>query len=303
MNLLFITWDFNPSVIPSLNIPRWYGIMWALGYLIGLKILERMFKHEKIDKDWADKTFLYVLLGGILGARFGHCIFYDWEYYSSNPLDMLKIWEGGLASHGGVAGIAIAAYLLSRNVTKKPILWIIDRIVVPTGFAGGLIRLGNLFNHEILGKETTSSIGFKFLRDDSVQLEALQITGTKDLDSAYSMLESTPENFSAYFDLIPIRYPAQLIEAICYFVIFAIMFYFYWRTNAKKLQGFLTGAFFAMVFGARFVIEYIKESQGGTDTNLDLFNMGQRLSIPLVLFGLFLVFRRIKQLKFSKEKE
>lgn len=303
MNLAFVTWDFTPSVIPGWDIPRWYGIMWALGFYLGFLILNRIYKAEKVPESWMDKTFMYVLIGAILGARFGHCFFYDWDYYSSHPLDVLKVWEGGLASHGGVVGIAIAAYLLSKKVTKKHILWVIDRIVVPTGLAGALIRLGNLFNHEILGKETTSSIGFKFLRDDRVDMQqlAMNITQSDNLEGAYTTIQSNPEQYTQYFEALPIRYPAQLIEAICYLVIFAIIFFLYWRSNAGKLQGFLTGTFFALVFGARFCIEYIKESQGGTDTDLDMFNMGQRLSIPLVLFGLFLVFRKIKQLTFSKE--
>jgi prolipoprotein diacylglyceryl transferase len=315
LNLAFITWNFSPSVIPSMDIPRWYGLMWALGYFIGLKILERMFKSEKLPKDWSDKTFMYVLIGGIFGARLGHLFFYEpWfdvtnpagqvikEGFLSHPLSIFKIWEGGLASHGGVVGIAIAAFLLSRYVTKKNILFIIDRIVVPTGFAGGLIRLGNLFNHEIVGKETTSSIGFKFLRHDISEGGAMQMTGKDTPQAAFDAIAHNPA-FAEILASIPIRYPSQLIEAICYFIIFAFMMFLYWKTNASKLQGFLTGMFFTLVFGARFFIEYLKIPQGGTDLGLGLLNTGQKLSIPLVVLGLFLIFRKIKQLKKGKETD
>jgi len=292
-----------------MDIPRWYGISWALGFYLGFLIVNKIFKKEKIDETWIDKTFLYVLVGGILGARIGHCFFYDWDYYSQHPLDVFKVWEGGLASHGGVIGVAIAMFVLSKFVLKVHMLWIVDRIVVPSALAGGLIRLGNLFNHEILGKETTSNLGFKFLRDSDMSNLAIRITDTKitqtdnygqKLAEAYRKIELHPEDYSYYFEQLPIRYPAQLIEALCYFGIFGLIFFLYWRTNAGKLQGFLTGIFFTFVFGTRFLIEYIKENQGGTDTDLDLFNMGQRLSIPLVLLGLFLIFRKIKELK--KEK-
>jgi prolipoprotein diacylglyceryl transferase len=296
MNLLYITWNFNPSVIPNLDVPRWYGLMWLLGYLIGLKLLERMFKHEKAPMEWADKTFMYVLLGGILGARLGHCLFYDWAYYSQNPIEILYIWQGGLASHGGAIGIIIAAYLLSKKVTHKNILWILDRIAVPTAFAGGLIRLGNLFNSEIVGKETTSSIGFKFIRHDIPPNYAMQITGENSVNKAYNTLTNNPA-FTDYIAEVPVRYPSQLIEAIAYFLIFILMMYLYWKTNAKDILGFLLGTFFITIFGARFFIEFLKIEQGGTDSDLGMFNMGQILSIPLVIFGIYLVLRNIKALK------
>jgi prolipoprotein diacylglyceryl transferase len=309
LNLAYITWDFSPSVIPSFDVPRWYGIMWALGYLIGLKILERMFKLEKVNKDWADKTFLYVLIGGILGARLGHLFFYEpWfdqlnaaghiirEGFLSHPLSILKIWEGGLASHGGVIGILIAAYFLSRNVTKKNILWIIDRIAVPTALAASLIRFGNLFNSEIVGKETTSAIGFKFLRHDVYPSVAMNSTGKNTPNEAYNAIANNPA-FADLLAAIPVRYPTQLIEAICYLGIFAVMLYFYLKTNAKDLLGFLVGVFFFLLFMARFFIEYLKIPQGGTDLGLDALNTGQKLSIPLMAIGLFLVFRQLKKLK------
>jgi len=280
-------------------VPRWYGLMWLLGYLIGLKILERMFKHEKVPMEWADKTFMYVLIGGILGARIGHCLFYDWGYYSQNPIEILYIWQGGLASHGGAIGIIIAAYILSKKVTKKSILWIVDRIAVPTSFAGGLIRLGNLFNSEIVGKETTSSIGFKFIRHDIPVNWAVEQTGKSSVNDAYDAIVNNPA-FADVLVSVPVRYPTQLIEAVAYFIIFILMMLLYWKTNAKNLLGFLVGTFFVTIFGARFFIEYLKIEQGGTDSNLGMFNMGQYLSIPLVLIGLYLILRHIKSLKVNK---
>ncbi len=296
MDLLEIVWNFEPRIIPSWRMPVWYGIMWALGFLIGYRILDRMLKFEKAPEEWMDKILVYALIGGVLGARFGHVFFYDWAAYKTNPIEILYIWEGGLASHGGAIGIIIAAYLLSKYVTKKSILWILDRLVVPTAFAAFLIRLGNLFNHEIVGKVTGTDYGFKFLRHDIPSWEAIQLTGTEYLHDAYSMIANDPR-FVDILNQIPNRHPAQLYESICYLVIFGIMMWFYWKTNASQLKGFLLGVFFIFLFGARFIIEFYKELQGGTDDGSSTFNVGQMLSIPLVLFGLYLVLRQIQNVK------
>lgn len=306
MNLLEIVWNFEPRVIPSFKLPAWYGLMWAAGFLVGYRIMDRMLKRENAPEGWMDKILIYSLLGGILGARFGHVFFYDWESYSDNPISMLKIWEGGLASHGGALGIIIATFLLSKYVIKRPMVYILDRLVVPTAFAAFLIRLGNLFNHEIVGKATNSDFGFKFLRHDINQWEAIRLTGTEYLHDAYSMIANDPK-FAYVLEQVPNRYPAQLYEAICYLVIFGLLMWLYWRTNAAKLSGFLLGVFFTLLFSARFFIEFIKESQGGTDDAglIESFgiNMGQILSLPLVLFGLILIFRKIGKLKRSTGEE
>ncbi len=305
-DLLYINWTIDPRVISSWNTPRWYGLMWALGFYLGFLILNRIYKNEKSPDAWMDKTFIYVLVGGVLGARLGHCLFYQPDVYLSNPIEILYIWEGGLASHGGAIGIIIAAILLNRNIINKGILWILDRLVVPTALSAFLIRLGNLFNHEILGKKTDAFFGFKFLRDgesSNLVLEATNTTGiTSDnysdkLNAAYNEVASDPSKYADVFAAIPARYPAQLIEALCYLVFFGILMWLYWKTNAGQIKGFLLGVFFILVFGARFFIEFIKENQDGIDQSLEGLNMGQYLSIPLVLIGLFFVFKGAKSLK------
>ena len=156
----------NPSVVPSWNMPRWYGVMWALGFYLGFLVLNRMYKAEKAPVNWMDSTFLYILIAGILGARLGHCLFYQPDYYLAHPIEILKIWEGGLASHGGAVGIIIAVYFLNRKVIRQNMLWILDRLVVPTALAASLIRLGNLFNHEIVGSPTDLPWAFYFTLND-----------------------------------------------------------------------------------------------------------------------------------------
>jgi phosphatidylglycerol:prolipoprotein diacylglycerol transferase len=298
VDLLAINWDMNPSVIPSLNMPRWYGIMWAVGFYLGYAIMNKIYKSENAPANWMDKTFIYILVAGILGARLGHCLFYQPDHYLQHPIEILKIWEGGLASHGGAFGIILAVFFLNRNVIHQSMLWILDRLVVPTAIAAGLIRMGNLFNHEIVGSVTKSPFGFKFLRHDLDPVQAMQITGQADSDKAYAAI-SDSNNYQNVWEMIPTRHPAQLYEAIFYFLIFGLIFYLYWKTNASALKGFLTGIFFITVFGSRFMIEFIKEDQVAFESGM-LFNMGQILSIPLIIFGIYLVARNLKNLKKGK---
>ncbi|MDX1350849.1 MAG: prolipoprotein diacylglyceryl transferase [Putridiphycobacter sp.] len=310
-DFLFINWTMDPRVISSWNTPRWYGLMWGLGFYLGFLILNRIYKQEKAPEAWMDKTFIYVLVGGVLGARLGHCLFYQPDIYLKNPIEILYIWEGGLASHGGAIGIIIATVLLNRNVIHKGILWILDRLVVPTALAAFLIRLGNLFNHEILGKKTESVLGFKFLRSGeatNVIFEATNTTGITNanysdkLNEAYNIIAANPSKYTEVFAAIPARYPAQLIEAICYLAIFGMLMWFYWKTNAGQIKGFLLGLFFITLFGARFFIEFIKENQDGIDQKLEGLNMGQYLSIPLVAIGVYLVLKGIKTIQLQKTK-
>src|SRR5690606_32719941 len=144
-------------------------------FYLGFLVVNRIYKSEKVPAKWMDKTFVYTLLGGVIGARLGHCFFYDWGYYSANPVEILFIWQGGLASHGGALGIIFTSWLLSKRVFKRSVLWLLDRLVVPTSLAGGLIRMGNLFNHEIVGIRTGNDSGFKFLRHDISDQSAVDI--------------------------------------------------------------------------------------------------------------------------------
>ena len=159
----FITWTANPNLLTSPVTVRWYGLMFAIGFLVGYEIVYRIFKHEGAPEKWLAPLFLYVVVATIVGARLGHVFFYDWSYYSQHPADILKVWEGGLASHGGTLGIIIAIIFYSWHVTKKSVLWTLDRLCIPIGFVGALIRIGNLMNHEIYGGPTSQPWGFRFI--------------------------------------------------------------------------------------------------------------------------------------------
>lgn len=255
-----IVWNVNPEVIPGFPI-RWYGLLFASGFLIGYELLKKMFVREGYPVDWTDKALVYTMVGTIVGARLGHVFFYDWAAYSQNPIEILMIWKGGLASHGAAIGIILAMYFLSRNI-KKSMFWILDRVVITVAQAGILIRIANLMNSEIYGKPTGSDWGFIFKRVDP--------------------------------SLLP-RYPTQIFEAAGYALIFIFLWYSYLKTDIKDYVGKLFGYFLVLIFGTRFFWEFLKENQVGFEDNLAL-NMGQILSIPAVLAGLYFIFSAKKEL-------
>jgi phosphatidylglycerol---prolipoprotein diacylglyceryl transferase len=261
MNMLsFIHWNMNPDLFSIGPITvRWYGLMFALSFIVGYSIVERMFKRENQNEKWLDSLLMYIVIATIVGARLGHVFFYGWDYYSQNLLEIVLVNKGGLASHGGAAGIFIALLIYSKKYTKRNVFWIIDRVVVPTALAAMAIRLGNLFNSEIYGIETAQPWGFIFERAG----------------------ETTP------------KHPTQLYEALSYLATFGIMMWMYWKTEARTKIGMLSGVFFILVFTARFFIEYIKEDQEAFEATMAL-NMGQWLSIPFILGGVALVVWAVK---------
>lgn len=254
MILEYITWNPDPEIFSIGNFAvRWYGVLFALGFLIGYFIMQDFFRREKIPLKLLDQLTTYMVLATIIGARLGHCLFYEPEYYLSHPLEILKIWEGGLASHGGAIGIIIALYIFSRR-NNVSYWWTIDRIAIVTALAGFFIRMGNLMNSEIFGKVTDLSWGFIFVRA---------------FDPA---LATDP------------RHPTQIYEALSYLIIFAILMMIYYRTNGKFREGLAISLFMILVFTARFFIEFLKVPQVGFERGMWL-NMGQILSIPFILSG------------------
>jgi phosphatidylglycerol:prolipoprotein diacylglycerol transferase len=266
--LNYVTWNPDPEIfsLGPLSV-RYYGLFFALSFFLGYYIIERMFKREQIPEPWLDKLFIYVVVATVVGARFGHVFFYGWDYYSQNPGEILAIWHGGLASHGGAIGILVAIYLYSRKVTKKPMLWLLDRLVVPVALAAVFIRLGNLMNSEIVGQVTDVPWAFWFQRVDSTEV---------------------------------FRHPTQIYEALAYLVVFVYLMFLYWRTNARNRQGLLFGVFLIGIFVSRFIIEYVKAPQEEFEKGMAM-NMGQILSIPFVVAGLYFVNKVFKRGPVSKK--
>jgi len=259
----FIVWNANPDLL-SLGpfTVRWYGLMFAIGFWLGYNILGRIYRHEGAPEKWLGILLLWVVGATIVGARLGHVFFYEWSYYSAHPADILKVWEGGLASHGGTLAIILAVILYSVFTIKKSPIWTFDRLVIPVALVGGMIRIGNLMNSEIFGTATDLPWGFMFVR--SAQWHRMY------------------EGMACH--------PTQLYEAFCYFALFALLMWMYWRKNAETRPGLIFGVFFIGIFLPRFLIEFIKNDHVGFEASITL-NMGQLLSIPFVLAGVFLVIR------------
>lgn len=270
----FITWDFDPVLFTLFGHPVvWYGLLFALGLIIlGPWIEKKMWEHEKLDPKWFESLAVYVFVGTIVGARLGHVLFYDPAYYLANPAKIFVTWEGGLASHGGTIGIIIACWLYSRRVTRKSILWVLDRLAVPTGIVAAMIRLGNLTNSEIFGRPTTLPWGFRFIRSE----EYRRLVPNMDMGC----------------------HPTQIYEALCYLAVFALCMWLYWKRDAaRRYSGLIVGVFLTGIFLSRFIIERIKIVQEPWELKLIEsvgLNMGQLLSIPFVLAGIWLIIHAVK---------
>lgn len=303
-SLLYFVWNIDPTLVEigPLNI-RWYGAFFACAFFIGYYIIQWMFKREGQPQKWMDSILMYVMIGTIAGARLGHVFFYQWDYYQNNLFEILQIWKGGLASHGAAIGIILSVYLWSRKVSKKSVLWILDRVVIVVALSGLFIRSGNFMNHEIVGKPTQTESGVKFMRnyDDIVPNDVQRATGMDvysgneldrdKLNAAYHELVTNPK-YQYVIDQVPNRYPAQLYEAIAYFVIFIVLLALYYFTAVGAWNGFLFGGFLVLGFASRFFIEFVKEVQVEFEEGMTL-DMGQWLSIPLVLAGVFFIARAV----------
>jgi phosphatidylglycerol---prolipoprotein diacylglyceryl transferase len=250
MHWLVIPWDVNPEIfrIGSFAV-RWYGLLFASSFLFGYLIMIRIFRNENLSDALLDKLTVYMALGVIIGARLGHCLLYEPEYYLAKPLEILKVWKGGLASHGAAVGILIAIGIFSYK-EKKGYFWVLDRVSIVVALAGFFIRMGNLMNSEIYGVETTLPWGFVFLRNG----------------------ETAP------------KHPTQIYEGLAYLLIFLLLFWMYWRKKGKHVEGSLISLICILIFGARFFIEILKEDQVAKEAGM-LLNYGQKYSIPFFIIG------------------
>ncbi len=268
MSLLYIDWNVDPVIFTIFGFSiRYYSLMWVAAILIGAKYYENCCRREGLDLQLVDSLFIYATLGLMLGARLGHCLFYEPEYYLARPWTIItEFHKGGLASHGAAIGFFIGAWLWSRRYSM-PYIWALDRITVPAGLGGALVRIGNLFNSEIFGTETTLPWGFKFLRS-----------------------REWVENYAP-----AACHPTQIYEAICYLVAFGVVTVMYYRYDlGRRRPGAMFGAGLICIFLSRILIEMIKNAQVGFEESMT-FNMGQWLSVPFVLTGVYLIYRAYKK--------
>ncbi len=251
-----IYWDVSPDIfsIGPITI-RWYGLLFAASFIVGYQLMMVIFNKEGRSENDLNDLVWYMVIGTVGGARLGHCLFYSPEYYLSHPLEILMVWKGGLASHGAAVGIIGALYLYIKAHKGYTFIWVMDRVVITAALSGFFIRMGNLFNSEIVGKATDVPWAFVFSR-----------------------FEVQPQP----------RHPTQIYEAIAYLLIFFLLLIMYLRSGGKIKEGKLFGIFLILVFGFRFFIEFFKENQSSFEENLFL-NMGQLLSIPLIVLGVYVL--------------
>ncbi len=270
MLLDYIVWNIRPEIfiLPN-DLPviggfsiRWYGLLFALSFIFGYIILKKIFKNEGVPIKVLDDLSTYMIISTIVGARLGHCLFYEPSYFLANPIEILKIWKGGLASHGAVVGILFGIYLFSKRYNKH-YLWVVDRIAIVVALAGFFIRMGNLMNSEIFGDKTTLPWGFIFVRE---------------YGEGYTIA----------------HHPTQIYEAVGYLLLFIFLYSYYWKHNGKLREGVLFGYFLLILWSIRFLIEFIKLPQVNFENNMFL-DMGQLLSIPLILTGVFILWRSYKK--------
>lgn len=258
MNLILnvinvIYWNVNPGFTVWIFHPRWYGLLFAGSFIVGYLLMEKFLKWEKKDLKFLESLTMYMVVGTVVGARLGHCLFYEPAFYLSHPLEILFIWKGGLASHGAAIGILIALWFAVRKRKDISYIWTLDRVVVVVALAGFFIRLGNFFNSEIYGVQASVPWAIVFQSVDNVP-----------------------------------RHPVQLYEAICYLAIFFYLFFYYKKYKEHTREGYIFGMFLILVFTARFIIEFWKEHQAAFELPLGL-DMGLVLSIPFIIAGILIV--------------
>ncbi len=270
MILLSINWNPNIEIfsIGPLSI-RYYSLMFVLAFLLGLQIMKKVYKNDNVSIEKLDSLFIYLVLSILIGARLGHFLFYDFEFLIKHPLEVLLPFKfnpfkftgyQGLASHGAAIAVIISMFFYSKKVLEKPVLWILDRIVLPVAIGGVFVRIGNLINSEIIGKPTNSDYGFVF--------------------------QQLGEDFP--------RHPTQLYEAFGYLITFIVLWYVYWKTDKKEKLGYLFGLFMVLLWSVRFIVEFFKEAQIDQRATWDL-NTGQLLSIPMVIVGFYFMYRSTKK--------
>ena len=270
-NLLYVTWDVNPILlqIGPLAI-RYYSLLFIAGFPLGYWLFWKFYQREGVNTDLLEPLLYALLLGTIVGARLGHCLFYEPEFYLKHPAEIIKVWHGGLASHGGAIGVLLAIFWYVGRYGRKngfDTMWVLDRLAIAICFAGCFIRLGNLFNSEIFGGTTTLPWGFRFVR------------------SAQWVAEYGP---SVYPPDGAACHPTQIYEALSYLILGLILLWVYFKRSDKVYKGWIFGVFLIVLFGMRFLIEFIKNDQVDFESGM-LFNMGQLLSVPFIVAGIVIL--------------
>lgn len=303
-------WNPSEGIDIGFFTVRYYSLMFVIAFGLGWYIMKKIYDRENESIEKLDTLFIWTVVATLLGARLGHVIFYQPEYFRNHPMEILLPFKfdpqfeftgfQGLASHGAAIGIILTMYFYSKKIVKRPILWVLDRVVIPVSCGAIFVRIGNFFNSEIYG-HTTSSDNFyavKFVREEAFwdTHNLKQITGVNKVNEGFNLIQHDPK-YADILSQIPYRHPAQLYEAGLYVFVFLILYFLYWKTKTAEKQGLLFGYFLVLLWSVRFVVEYVKESQGGIEESLKLLTTGQWLSIPFILVGIYYIFMAEKPIE------
>lgn len=301
-----MVWNPSEGIDIGFFIIRYYSLMFVIAFGLGWYIMKKIYERENESIEKLDTLFIWTVIATLLGARLGQVFFYDWEYFRNNPTEILLPFKfhpefeftgfRGLASHGAAIAIIIAMYFYSKKVIKRPILWVLDRVVIPVASGAIFVRIGNFFNSEIVGNVTDSAFGIKFVRDYYSAKDVMNITKLSNVNDAYHAI-ATDSKYADLLAKVPMKHPAQLYEAFLYIFVFFTLFFLYWKTKTAEKQGLLFGYFLVMLWSVRFAVEYVKESQGGIEESFGLLSTGQWLSIPFILVGIYYIFMAEKPIE------
>lgn len=261
-SILSVTWDVSPEIftVGKLTL-RYYGVLFVLGFILGLFMLRKFFRRESIPSDEADILIVLSFFIAVISARLGHVIFYEPAYYIDHPGKIFRVWQGGVSSHGGLIGLLLFLWYYAHR-KKWNYLWLLDKVAIPGALGAAFIRIGNLMNSEIYGTETNLPWGFIFVNKGETAA----------------------------------KHPTQIYEALAYSAVFLILLLIYNRKGRNLKKGFLSGLFLILLFSARFLIEFVKGEQTDFEASM-ILKMGQILSIPCILGGMILVFMSVKKAK------
>ena len=300
---LKFTWNPISGLDLGLLTIHFYSLMFVVAFSLGYYLMKRMFNNDGVPLEKLDSLFMYAVVSILLGARLGHVIFYQPDLFITDffsvflPFRFVPEFEftgfRGLASHGAAIVTIAGVYLYNKKILKKSFLWVLDRVVITCASGAIFVRIGNFLNSEMIGHETDSALGVKFVQDEISERQATSLKKIKDPKEAYQALT----NDSQFADLIadiPYRYPGQLMEAAGYVIVFAILMYLYWKTNAAKKEGLLFGLFLLLLMGVRIIVENFKKVQV-TERSDWVLNTGQWLSIPFIIIGLYFVINALRK--------
>ncbi|MGK0385796.1 MAG: phosphatidylglycerol:prolipoprotein diacylglycerol transferase [Patiriisocius sp.] len=309
MHTLTMVWNPSDGIDLGFFKIQFYSLMFVVAFLLGWYIIKKIYHKEQESEKNLDSLFIYMVLAILIGARMGHVLFYQSELIFQDPLSIILPFRfvpeieytgfRGLASHGAAIAVIIAMYFYSKKVIKKPMLWILDRVVIPVASGAIFVRIGNFINSEIIGKESGDfPLGVQFLKDSIGERQAMAITGIKEPNKAYDAIVNDP-TFSETLAAIPFRHAAQLYESFGYIFVFLTLLYFYWKTDKSEQLGFLFGLFLVLLWTVRFFVEFVKEAQVA-ERGEWLLNTGQWLSIPFILIGIYFIVQSYKK-KYNNE--